>query len=475
MSDRRRVNFRESSPSNGTSSRYTSDSGLGSASDYPGSSTSSSRYSQPGGPGGAGGASGGMSQWNDLSALQEAYRNVLAAKDRYKDRARELQADLDESRKQQSEGEAKWRAVVDRNEQLEDENKRLAKENKALLESNENLQDEVISLREDLAEANSRFNELQRNVGPQFAAGTSPGNPGPIHGGVDRSPERKPSGILRTTKENKGSSSSTKAGSGSGSSGSNGSNNSHNSHGSNGSSSGSSSHSSGHSSGHSSSRAKVGSSSNSSSTSTAKISRQNSKHDSAKEQKIRLSQRFEHKNGGHADTHAPVSSSSAAVASSSPHKHHKSSGNGGGGSGANGSSGSNGSSASGESSSRSSRTRRQSYVEPFGPGGGPTSPNKGIPRSAPPLAGIPGANGQAAAAVPAGSVRYTHGPYSPPQPHYAVQPPYVSPRGDMAKVDVNGSIRPTVAIYDEVAVDPYHDDPAYYSFAATRDQRYVHR
>lgn len=449
----RRVNFRESPPSSGVSSRYTSDSGHGSVSDYPGSSAgvgatsngaASSRYS---------GGGGGVNQWTDLPALQEAYRTVLAERDDWKNRAEELETEVVEAQKQTSEAEAKWRAMVESNEQIEDEKKKLFKENKELkaeLEDMEELQDD---LKEQLAKTNARFNEVQHNLAPAYGApGTSPHHHEDHYGHADT----KSSSTSRHSKDGKvSSSSSNKSSSNAGS----------------GTSSGGSSHSS--------SRAKVGSSS---STSTAKLSRSGSSrhgdHHPAKDQKARLSQRFDHKDDGLNDSNASASS----AASSSSQKHHKS------GSSGNGSSGSNGSSASAESVSmrpQQPRVRRGSYVEGYGPGPAalgsaglsasqrppnmiqtPISPNKGVPRSAqaPSVMGVAGG--------PSAGAFYAHAGYAPPpQAHQFSVPPsssgLMSPRGEMSK----DGMRPKVHIVSDIGLEPYQDPNYYSGYPSARDPR----
>ena len=111
----RRVSFsardRDSPPSGG-SSRYTSDSGVGSLSDR---ATNASRaFPSPGSV---------HAQWNSLPALQDAYRALYDEKDRYKAKARQLDEEASSARKNLKEAEARFRGLVDRNEQLEEERK----------------------------------------------------------------------------------------------------------------------------------------------------------------------------------------------------------------------------------------------------------------------------------------------------------------------------------------------------------------
>lgn len=482
----RRVVFRESPPSSGVSSRYnTSDSGHGSASD-----TTTSRYSSGGGGGSGSGASG--SQWTDLPALQDAYRAVLAERNEWKIRAEELEAEVVEAQKLTSEAEAKWRAMVESNEQLEDEKKKLFKENKELkmqVDEVDDLQDQVDDLNEKLAEANARFNEMQLNPAPAYGApGTSPHHHSSDNlGHADnmsstsgtKSSSRHGSGKERESKSS--SKSSSNAGSGT--------------------SSGSSSHGS--------SRAKVGSSS--SSTGTAKLSRSGSSrhgsggdrdrerdqrdrdqrdrdHQPAKDQKTRLSQRFDHKDDGLIDSNASASS----AASSSSQKHHKSGSSGQGSSGSNTSADSMGM----RPSPPQMRARRGSYVEGYGPGPDklahaglatsqrssnsmmqtPISPNKGVPRSTPTqsvmgVAGVPTAGGYG----------YHAGGYAqpPPQGHQGLaygapaaptSSGLMSPRGDNMGKDTG--MRPKVHIVSDMTPDPYQQDPQYYSgYNPVRDPR----
>ncbi|KAL1900931.1 hypothetical protein Sste5346_001992 [Sporothrix stenoceras] len=465
----RRVNFRESPPSSSVSSRYnTSDSGHGLASDTP----SSSRYS-----------SGGGSLWTDLPALQDAYRTVLAERDDWKNRAEELEAEVVEAQKLTSEAEAKWRAMVESNEQLEDEKKKLFKENKELkiqVEEVDELQDQVNDLNQKLAEANARFNEMPHNLAaPAYGAlGTSPYD---HHGHAD----------------NINSSSGTKSSSRHGKEGKSSSSNKSSSNAGSGTSSGGSSHSS--------SRAKVGSSS---STSTAKLSRSGSSrhgdrdrererererdrdrdHHPAKDQKTRLSQRFDHKD----DVLLDSNGSATSAASSSSQKHHKS------GSSGQGSSGSNGSSTSADSMGMrppptQQRVRRGSYIEGYGPGPAkpapaglsgsspsgnimptPMSPNKGVSRSAPApsvmgVTGGPTAGGYypGFAQAPLPQAHQAHQYAAPPPPSASG---LISPRGDSMGKD--GGMRPKVHIVDEMSLDPYQQEPQYYrGYPPARDPR----
>ncbi|ERS94937.1 uncharacterized protein SPSK_00287 [Sporothrix schenckii 1099-18] len=414
----RRVNFRESPPSSAVSSRYTSDSGHGSTTDTPSSH-----------------------QWTDLPSLQNYCRTLLAEREGWKKQVNELEDKL-------AEAEAKWRAVVEANDKLEGEKKTLSKENEENKKYIDKLEDTIHDLNMQLADSNARLNEMQHN--PAYATpGTSPHHLSDHLGHADA---KSVSSSSRHAKEGKTSSSSSKSSSNAGS----------------GTSSGGSSHNS--------SRAKVGSSS---STSTAKVSRSSSSrhngsdHQSAKDQKARLSQRFDPKDDGLVGSNASASS----AASSSSQKHHKS------GSSGNGSSGSNGSSTSAESGGMRPplRTRRGSYVEGYGPGPSslaaaglstsqrsPISPNKGVPRSAQAPSVMTVAGG------PPHGGYYTHTGYAAPPPvHPYAGPPtsssgLMSPRGEMDK----DGMRPTVHLLNEMTLDPAQDPNYYNAYPSARDPRY---
>ncbi|CAK7203280.1 hypothetical protein SEUCBS139899_006011 [Sporothrix eucalyptigena] len=435
----RRVNFRESPPSSGVSSRYTNDSA-----DYPErtGASASSRYS-------GGGGSAGGSQWTDLTSLQDKYRDVLADLDEWKTLAEDREVEAEEAKKQASEAEAKWRALVERNEQIEDEKKKMFKENKELKSQAMELRDEVDDLRQQLAKSNATLNEMQHlSMAPAYGTpGTSPHHSSSHLGHA----ETKSSRHSKEVKNSSSTKSSSNAGSGT-SSGSSGS--------------------------HSSSRAKVGSSgSSSSSTNTAKISRSGSRHEHhEKDQKSRLSQRFDHKDDVMNDSNASASSAT----SSSSQKHHKS------GSSGNGSSGSNGSSASADSGSMrppQSRVRRGSYVEGYGPGAAltsrpanmmqtPMSPNKGVTRSSQPANIIPAATVAPGSAAQAASYYGGHGSYAQPMHQMQYGMPtsssgLISPRGDMSK----DSLRTAVHIVSDTGLEP-HLDPNYYGgYTPARDPR----
>ncbi|CAK7224868.1 hypothetical protein SCUCBS95973_005665 [Sporothrix curviconia] len=449
----RRVNFRDSPPSSGVSSHYTNDS-------------ASSRYSSGGGGDSStngGGSTAGVSQWTDLPALQEMYRRVLVELDEWKTLAEDREDEVEEAKKQASEAEAKWRDMVERNEQIEDEKKKLFKENKDLksqIKAIDELQDTIHELREELATSNRHINEMQLNVAP--AAYGTPGNSPPRHhqssssnhhghGDTKSSPSSS-----RHSKDGKASSLSAKSSSNAGS----------------GTSSSSSAS-------HSSSRAKVGSNSSSSSTNTAKLSRSGSRHEHhhEKDQKSRLSSRFDHKDDAIIDSNASASSAT----SSSSQKHHKS------GSSGNGSSGSNGSSTSADSGSMRPpppRARRGSYVEGHGPGAPimsqmaqlqtAMSPNKGVVRSSasqpsnmlPPAGAVPGG-------VPSSYYGGGRGGYAQPV-QYGMPPSstgLISPRGDMGK----DSLRTTVHIVTDADLDPTYYAASYASPRDPRDPRIPRR
>jgi len=145
----RRVSFRASPPGGSPG-----DSGVGSLSD----NTSRGANPNPFKP------QTTASQWNDLAALQEAYRNIYESKEDYKRKAKKLDQENIEERKLRKETEAKWRGVVNQNEQLEEDKKALLKEKRDLQKQNDGQLHEIEELRLQLAEANAQIEKLRRKA-----------------------------------------------------------------------------------------------------------------------------------------------------------------------------------------------------------------------------------------------------------------------------------------------------------------------
>jgi hypothetical protein len=173
MSDRekKRVNFRDSPPGGSRSSCYTSDSGVGSLSDH--ASRPDPRT-----------ASHDIDQWNDLGALQEAYRDVYESKEHYKKKARELDAEATQARKNFKEADQKWKTLVDLNDDIEKEKQKIFKDKKALEArvdglqgENETLRSENETLRKDLAKLNQYIEQMRRSNSPPAPPEMSGGNP----------------------------------------------------------------------------------------------------------------------------------------------------------------------------------------------------------------------------------------------------------------------------------------------------------
>lgn len=167
---RRKVNFARDSPPGGSrSSRQASDSGVGSLSDPASPRTTQATVTDD--------------QWNDLEALQDAYRSVYKNKEHWKKKAKQSDEEIAELRKALKEREASWRGVVDRNEQLEDEKKKIHKDKKAavekanlerqhLEEEKENLEDENKSLLEEVAALKRQLKEARRASSPTTSGGS---------------------------------------------------------------------------------------------------------------------------------------------------------------------------------------------------------------------------------------------------------------------------------------------------------------
>ncbi len=158
--ERRRVNFSDSPPS-GSSSRVTSDSGVGSLSDHGSHESKPDRASA---------AYDVQGQWNDLPALQEAYRRLYDSKQHWKDKAKRLDEENIQVRQQKKDIEAQWRTVVERVEQLENDKAKILKDKKAELVQ---LQEDNSDMRQKLAEAHAKVESLRRNS-PPVMSGANP-------------------------------------------------------------------------------------------------------------------------------------------------------------------------------------------------------------------------------------------------------------------------------------------------------------
>lgn len=197
MSDRRRVNFRESPLSSQASSRYASDSGAGSMSDYPGSSAagvgsnSSSRYSSSDRTAFAGHDNTvGMSvtQWPNMATLEVAYNATLTSKDQWKLRAQDLDNDVKQLEKELKEEQNRRHEMMDRlkrqseddktqleeaqekvhkleekGHKLEEENQKLADDNEKLEDENQKLEDENQKLADDNEKAEEESQKLEED------------------------------------------------------------------------------------------------------------------------------------------------------------------------------------------------------------------------------------------------------------------------------------------------------------------------
>ncbi|CAK7262484.1 hypothetical protein SEPCBS57363_000073 [Sporothrix epigloea] len=324
---RRRVVFRDSSSPSDESTRYLSDSAGG-------------RYSS--------GHNG--SERTEHGSLQKKYQAMLAELDECKALADSRRSEVKAAKKLASEAEAMYRAMAERNEQMEDEKKKLFRENKDLksqIKGIEELQDTIHDLNEQLAKSNARINELQPSIAPQHH----------LHADA-----RSPTSKSRHSKDGLAPSTSSK-----------------------GSSTASSGTSSSSATSHSSSHAKVGSSNSCTSgcdivdtpntASNAKLSRSSSRHDhhvdkgrfeighrtkedNLHSQRNRLTSRFAATEPN--DSHGLITSD---ISPSSQKHKNRSSGDG--------SSGNIGSKPAADIDNKrpsNLRTRRGSYVEGHGPG-----------------------------------------------------------------------------------------------------------
>jgi len=90
--------------------------------------------------------------------LRDALHSACAERDRWKDKAHELDENLTKARKDLNQLEAQWRGIFERNEVIEQEKKKLHSEKKALQEDKNSLLDENAQLRERLAKLEKKLN-----------------------------------------------------------------------------------------------------------------------------------------------------------------------------------------------------------------------------------------------------------------------------------------------------------------------------
>lgn len=159
MSSKNHVKFRKDSIASGSSRSSTSsshrrsDSGAGSLSDhdsrtaYSDNGLTSPEYEE---------------QQFSVSALREALGAAHESRDRWKDKAHELGADLTKTRKEMKEIEARWTALVDRNEVIEGEKKKLFVDKKALAEENNSLRDQIADLQQALEKTEKALEKAEK-------------------------------------------------------------------------------------------------------------------------------------------------------------------------------------------------------------------------------------------------------------------------------------------------------------------------
>jgi len=177
----RRVSFttRDSPPSG--SSRYTSDSGVGSLSDR---ATNASRaFPSPGSV---------IAQWNHLPALQDAYRALYDEKDRYKAKAQMLHDEATKARKLLKESEASYRGLSSQSEQLEEERNALLRQ----LDEKQALVEKLRNKLEDLEVERSERKRSSRS--PPTMSGANPEPPKP-----KRSASKRESREVKESKDEK--------------------------------------------------------------------------------------------------------------------------------------------------------------------------------------------------------------------------------------------------------------------------------
>lgn len=90
--------------------------------------------------------------------LRKALHTACAERDRWKDKAHELDEDLANTRKEYNQLEARWRGIIERNEVIEQEKKKLHSEKKALQEDKKALLDENEQLKERLEKLEKKLN-----------------------------------------------------------------------------------------------------------------------------------------------------------------------------------------------------------------------------------------------------------------------------------------------------------------------------
>lgn len=158
------VSFRRDSPPGGSHyDHQRSDSGVGS---FSGDESRSSRADRPYTP------SDYESPVDSVYVLQQAFERERLAKERWKKKATELDAQVTQSRKDFKEKEAQWRAATDRNEILD-------QEKTALLQRIAELSDELAKSKEEKEKRSSH----RKSNSPPLVSGAV---------GVESSDDKKP-------------------------------------------------------------------------------------------------------------------------------------------------------------------------------------------------------------------------------------------------------------------------------------------
>jgi len=105
--------------------------------------------------------------------LQEALKSANEAREQLKKRVKELDEDLTTVHKELKETEARWRALLDRNELLDQEKVQLSKSNKDLHDENAQLREELEELR-GLREHKDQQKEVKRSRRKSMSGGSPP-------------------------------------------------------------------------------------------------------------------------------------------------------------------------------------------------------------------------------------------------------------------------------------------------------------
>jgi hypothetical protein len=124
--------------------------------------------------------------------LREALHNACAERDEWKAKAHELGDDLANKRKDYSELDGRWRAIVERNEIIEQEKKKLHSEKKALQEDKKNLQEENAQLKTLVERLERKLNRL---------SGSPPSSSIPVQENPDKANAKVRRSSSRSTRE----------------------------------------------------------------------------------------------------------------------------------------------------------------------------------------------------------------------------------------------------------------------------------